>query len=75
MLPTNCPASGCVPYSLPAYSWVAAPLFSGIFLAVVGIVLLILSRDMKSKLDIDRAEAKAAWANENYVLRETRDQR
>ena len=77
MLPTNCSPSPCPPYSVPALNWffLLASLFSGIFFVVVGIVLLILARDMKSKLDTDRANAKAAWANENYTFREALDQR
>jgi len=76
MLPTDCSPSLCPPYSLPAQNWLlVALLFSGIFFVVVGIVLLILARDMKSKLDTDRANAKAAWVNENYTFHEAHDQR
>jgi uncharacterized membrane protein HdeD (DUF308 family) len=53
MLPTHCSTSPCPPYSLPAQNWFATLLFSGAFFVVVGIVLLIVARGMKSKRDKD----------------------
>ena len=59
-----CPAGGCLPYSLPAQNWLlVASLLSGIALVIVGIVLLNVAREMKSKRDTDEANAQYARAN------------
>ncbi|HEV2118936.1 MAG TPA: hypothetical protein VGS11_02330 [Candidatus Bathyarchaeia archaeon] len=51
---TTCPVSGCVP---GPYQWYAAVGFlafvSGIALMILGIVLLILARDMKPEQETD----------------------